>query len=191
MWGLSQWESVAVIGASMVSLAPLYFKVVRPAVLTVRSHMRMIASLPSINESLEQLVAEMRTNGGGSLRDAVNRIEQVQEINRQLIQAVYVHGYFRTDESGLVVECSRSLCRTYGRTESELMGNSWCSWIVAGDRERVRDEWFSAVTQQRDFDEQFGIKLPDDGIIMVRARAGTLTSRGGAYLGHLAIFVAT
>jgi PAS domain-containing protein len=188
MPGLDQWESIAIILASVVAAGPIYFRFLLPGARIIQRQTQAIATLPRLAEQVEEIRKELVTNGGSSLRDAVNRIEQASTVNAQMIKIMHAHGYFRTDSDGYVIECSNSLCKTFRRRESELMGNSWISWIAEADREEISREWHRSIRERRDFDETFRIRMDEGPDLSLRMRACRLTGREGVYIGHLSIF---
>lgn len=192
MSSLEEWERVTAIVISLAAIVAImgkfYRRKVSPALKTLRLHAHAASMLPELVESVDEIRKQLHTNGGTSMRDAINRIEDRQLLNLQMIQAVYGHGYFRSNKEGSVIECSRSLFKTFGRSEVELLGNMWLTWVANKDRDRIWREWSAAVSQQRDMEESFAIKGFQGKESEVRLAAQKLTGRDGGYLGHLGVF---
>ena len=195
MFGLEEWERITAIVISMAAIVAIsgkfYHRKVSPALKTLKLHAHAMSMLPELVESVDEIHKQLQTNGGTSMRDAINRIEDRQLLNLQMIQAVYGHGYFRSNKDGSIIECSRSLSKTFGRSEVELLGNMWLTWIADKDRDRVWQEWSAAVSQQRDLEDIFTIKGFQGKEVEVRLAAQKLTGRDGGYLGHLGVFTRT
>ena len=192
MFGLEEWERVTAVAISSAAILAVigkfYRRRVSPALKVLKLHAHAASMLPELAESIDEIRKQLRTNGGTSMRDAINRIEDRQLLNLQMIQAVYGHGYFRSGTDGSVVECSRSLSKTFGRSETDLLGNMWLTWVSEKDRDRVWREWSAAVSQQRDMEEVFTIKGFQGKESEIRLSAQKLTGRDGGYLGHLGVF---
>ena len=114
---------------------------------------------------------EVKFNGGGSIKDAVSRIEiQVATIDTKIngIQenqdvAMNLQGiaFWKSTESGSCEYASTNLCKMLGRNETEILGNAWVAWIVPEDRERIHDAWIFSVENKSAFDETYTYKKSD------------------------------
>lgn len=115
---------------------------------------------------------EMQVDGNGSmktavvnLRDSFGRVEirldgielrlgnidETQKISLNLQNVAY---WISNDDGGWEY-ISPALCKIMGRSESELTGNNWLTWIDSADRKRVADAWKFSTENKAAFDEVF------------------------------------
>lgn len=136
-----------------------------------------------------QLIAqEFRPNGGSTLRDAINRIEQKVTIQEQKTMAIIKSlplGTWISDEKGKCLEVNKSLCKITGRTESELKGDNWSNWIHNEEKEDVFEEWQRCIQNDINFDMAYRYVLPNGKIQKVHGSAIQLRDQSGKLVGFL------
>lgn len=124
-----------------------------------------------IKKTIKEIQAELKPNGGSSLRDAINKIEKrVDEISENLNSLKVSHEIlsevvgkpsFRSDSKGNILYWSDSLCRLCGISKAnEYMGLKWLSFVHDDDRETIKEEWISTIKDQRMFLGKFKIINP-------------------------------
>lgn len=121
----------------------IWVKVIRPIIDWFRKMLGLI-------ESIEK---EFKPNGGGSIRDSLNRIELRQIIADQRAAALdmdSIKGVWETDAKGKCIRTNRTYQRLTGLSEDAALGYGWLNAVHRDDRERVSKEWESAVAQQRE-----------------------------------------
>lgn len=185
---LQDWESWWVIAASVIAIYPVYIKVVRPIAKSIKAQFEAVLLLPELAKSVQAIKQELTTNGGSSVKDAIKRIEERQLISNQILSAVFDHGSFQADQYGRWFEISSSLCKSLHRSEHELRGNSWVSWIEDEQREEIFHEWNQTIAAGRDFDECFSFRTENDTVIPVRLRAYKLLSSKNELIGYFGVF---
>ena len=125
---------------------------------------------------MDAILAELRPNGGGSLRDAISRIETQNAVALGRIDLVMiamgdqVAGY-ETDAAGLCVWTSPAYCALVGRAAHELLGWGWIVGLHHDDADHVRDGWRSSVEDRRTFEQRFRMVRPDGLVVPVISRA--------------------
>jgi PAS domain S-box-containing protein len=128
--------------------------------LVVRPTFVIIKKLRTSFEILEKMQEEFKPNGGSSLRDAINRIEAKllieQHARRALSMAMDV-GIFETDGQGMCTWVNEYYSDLTGLTSEEAKNFGWVTGLFEDDRERVVEEWDSAVKQKRVFKLDFGM----------------------------------
>lgn len=114
---------------------------------------------------------EVKFNGGGSIKDAVFRLENsisvidtklngIQE-NQHVAMNLQGIAFWISNEKGGCEYASTNLCKLLGRNESELIGNAWLAWVIPEDRERIHDAWIFSVENKSAFDEVYTFKKSD------------------------------
>lgn len=136
-----------------------------------------------------QIIAdEFRPNGGSTLRDAINRIEEKLSIQEQKTTAIiksFPVGTWVSDKNGKCIDVNKTLCKIMGRTESEIKGDNWSNWIHPDEKEEVFEEWYRCVHNMINFDMTYRFVLPDGKIQRVHAMAYQLRTEKNDLVGFL------
>lgn len=147
-----------------------------------------LVELKELYASIKKISEEFRPNGGSTLRDAINRIEEKITIQAQKTVAIIKSlplGTWISDKHGKCIDLNKSLCRITGRTESEIKGDNWTNWIHADDRDEVVEEWNRCVNSMMDFDMSYRFVLPDGRIQRVHGVAYQLRDENSNLMGFL------
>ena len=144
-------------------------------------------------ERWKLLLAELRPNGGTSLRDAIARIEtrQIKQAGRlDLIMLVLDDqvSVYETDSAGECTWVSPAYCKVTGRTLDECLGLGWVVIIHQDDMPYVRAEWSSALADHRAFALRFRMVRADGQVFKVFSRARPLVN-GKTILGWSGLLV--
>lgn len=99
---------------------------------------------------LDRIEKEFRPNGGGSMRDALTRlerdVERIYAIKRVMIDLSDASA-FETDAAGHCVWASVNYMELVERPWSDIKGDGWTIVIHQDDREKVFAEWAKAVSR--------------------------------------------
>lgn len=139
-------------------------------------------------QKIQVIASEFRPNGGSSLRDAINRIEEKVSLNEQKTGAIiksFPVGTWVSDENGRCIDVNKNLCKIMGRTESEIKGDNWSNWIHPDEKEEVFEEWTRCVKNDLNFDMEYRYILPDKSIQKVHGTAYQLKNSAGKVVGFL------
>lgn len=152
----------------------------------------MVNSFECIQQKLDSLVAELRPNGGKSLRDLVEKINENTTYNREYVRATLdndMQMIFETDSKGEYVWVNDTYGRYTGKQEHDLMGYGWINTVCNSDRTRVRDEWESCIEEHRDFSSEYEINTMDGNRLKVIATARPIKVTGNikGYYGTIKI----
>jgi len=141
----------------------------------------MVNSFECIQQKLDSLVAELRPNGGKSLRDLVEKINENTTYNREYVRATLdndIQMIFETNSLGEYVWVNDTYGRYTGKQEHDLMGYGWINTVCSADRMRIRDEWESCIEEQRDFSAEYEINTMDGNKLKVSAMARPIKVTG-------------
>jgi len=143
------------------------------------------AGMAPLLRRMKQQASELRPNGGGSLRDAVDRIEcSVTGLESQLRGRLELDpgGSFLTDEEGQCLWVSQGWVDLTGIEADDARGDGWIAGIHPDDRRRVYEEWRLACLAPG---VVFDLRYKTAPGVQVRGRAVKLTNRAKESLGHL------
>lgn len=128
---------------------------------------QMMSQLPAIVEQVNSIKKEFVPNGGGSLRDQLNRIESRQVysrfMHRKLADKSHVI-WFEADTRGNWTDTCYRISLIFDAPPIELLNNNWLSFIVQSERARVSDEWGRCIEEHSTFNVRTAI-ITRNGII--------------------------
>ena len=191
---LSVPQSLAAIIASVVGVGVIVFRALRPMLRRIRLHMRSLDSIPQLVVDVKAISDQVHPNGGSSLKDVVDRIETRQLHDSQVLGSFLASqnvAFFRTDIAGKFTDASRPLCKLLQRSESELLGNFWLSWVDQQVRDEVSEEWMDAIRNEREFDKKFALFSDEGERIYAHARAYLLLDSKRKPMGYFGTFTKT
>lgn len=172
---------VAALGVIGGGILWLYRKAIKPAVKNLNEWQDMIA----------RIEAELKPNGGASIRDSLNRLEQSVAKLRGISKVILLdndEGIFETDAKGHCVYVNRTYERMVGRSFSELKGDGWMKIIHPADLPRVSLEWETCIRQEREFEMTFRYVHQNGKEFPVKVTANPIRDPSpaeGAVLGYL------
>ena len=136
------------------------------------------SELHAIKDALQAILVELKTNGGSSLKDAINRVEDNQVRTNSLTHLILARddglAAFMTDHNGLYDWISPAHHKLTGRPIDEVGGWGWLSSVHPDDADHVREGWASAVTGGWPFSMRFRIARRDGETILVHSTANPL-----------------
>lgn len=149
---LAEFESIAQIAGVIVVLAGASFTVGRFVVVrTWRGGKRAIALWRRAVAGLdhvETVAKELRSNGGGSLRDQVVAIRgtvELLEARQRAVSHAIPAAIFETDGAGGWKFWNAALEDLMGVPPSDLVGPNWKNLIHVDDRGPFLREWSAAI----------------------------------------------
>lgn len=130
--------------------------VTRPFTADIRSAAALAEFRAATKARMDEILAELRPNGGTSIRDAIGRVEerQIWQAGRTdliMLALAEASAVYETDNFGQCIWVSPAYCKITGRTLEECLGWGWVVVIHPDDAARVRVEWASAVEDRRPF----------------------------------------
>lgn len=140
--------------AAVTAAGVIWRVVIRPIWRTHRAVLRAVGQV-------ELIVSELGSNGGASVRDAVDRIEAAvlfQDLRARALINDAAHGYVETDERGGLIFANRTYLHWAGRSMDEVTGEGWVNIFTEEDRDRVVREWRRTVDHDRDLTLAFDIQ---------------------------------
>jgi len=182
-------EQIIIATATILGLGFAVLKWVIPA--GVRIHGAL--------SKVDTIYAEVKPNGGASLRDSIDRQEKaIVEVRDGLEMAdarawaIVSSGKQPTWESGPDGGCLRAnaaLLELVGRSADQMAGNGWENILCNDDRKRVWLEWTDAVQRRRTFESSYRVSNHSSGArFLVDAKATPIIGRKGDLRGWIGVY---
>lgn len=141
----------------LISMLGLYDKYVKPVITKSReekkdneefkAHVR--DSITELSKNVQHLSEEIKVNGGDvTLRDKITNIaKDVKVIVGNSEASFYLSDtpMFKNDANGYCIAANTALCRLFGATEEEMLGDGWLNYVVKEDRDRARTYWHNQI----------------------------------------------
>lgn len=130
---------------------------------------QFLRDLIDVVKTHKAIKQQILPNGGSSISDTVKRIEIRQCIADGMDRAILMKInaiMFESSVEGRCLAVSRAYCDFTGKQKEDILDNGWINCIVEEDRERVWEEWSTAVSQKREYIGQYkmidhnGKKIP-------------------------------
>lgn len=131
-----------------------YQYIIKPIFKSVQTTMKTLDSIAVLQTSISELQADMKPNGGSSMRDAIDRVEQLVLLNHNTLKAVLElmnSGFFLTDADGECTHVNNHWSSMTGMELSDALGHGWLTLLPIEDRQALWDEWALAVEDGRAF----------------------------------------
>ena len=118
---------------------------------------------------------ELTNNGGASMKDTLQRIENVvlsvEARQRSFFQAQVNDGVFEADAHGNYSYVNSTWSRITGVQPSDAYGTGWSSAIHPDDRDEIFEDWQDTWKYSREFNMKFRFKTQSNIISDVHVHA--------------------
>ena len=115
-----------------------------------------IKRLVKVFETIDKMAVQFSPNGGSTLRDAIDRIENRINTVEQRQKILFMDSpfaVFEANKQGSLIEVNRTYSKWTKMSAPELLGSGWLNLIQRDHRERISKEWDSAIDDVREFSE--------------------------------------
>lgn len=186
VWLNEQKEHLAIIAGILGALWTIWKylgKYIRDCFGRMRYMFNAKAANEELSDKLDLIMSQLVPNGGSSIKDSLDRIEDKQEFFGSFLKAqmnVNAKALFEADRTGRCTWVNRPHSRLTGFQTSEVMGDGWINVVAPECRTRVAEQWRRAVEQEREFDEDvWYIKTDGQTRYLVNVHAYVISGRGG------------
>jgi len=194
-------QYIGVISAGVAGIYTLKKLVVSPILSAIRKTIGFFKKLDNSLSTLFEIQEEFRPNGGGSLRDVINRIEREINFHTSRVRLLWANipdddgiiGAFECDKKGNYTWVSKNWISLTGMGSESSKGNGWVSTILEEDRAKVIKEWADSIMQRRSFDCVFRLKKTRSNNIpiFVHGHTDLVYDRHGEVIGIVGRFKVT
>ncbi len=165
-------QGAAVLGA--LGAIGITWRAVPATVKALGRFSHVCERLDAIEVQLSTVVAEVKPNGGGSIKDAIKRIEvglsRARSMQRLMLESSDT-AHYETDDRGGNVWANEACARLLGVQVSDFEGAAWRNCIHQDDRQMVGREWGEAVAEGRTYSLRHRFVLPNGHTIHVLTTA--------------------
>jgi len=172
------------IAGGAVTITTFYKKVLKPLIAAVKKINKTIITIEKIEE-------EFKPNGGGSLRDAINRIENsllLEQQTRRVMSMALEVAIIESNADGFYLWVNQAFTNISGLTPTDAKNYGWVTAIDPKEREAVTAEWELAIKQKRTFQMEYRIVNINTGIpTKVSALSFPISNEKGILIGHVGI----
>jgi len=157
-----------------------------------------ISKVTKTLEIVQKIYHEFAPNGGNSLKDAINRIENrlLSAESRQMVQDKRIKalmqdaniGVVETDENGEFTWANRTFLKMVNKPIVEILSKGWVECLPENDREYIYTEWSSAVAQGREFHREYKLMINETETINVINQAWPLKDVNNKIVGYIGTF---
>lgn len=147
-------------------------------------------ALDSLNKKLEAVLYELRPNSGSSIKDTIDRIDIHLSVNVQRQRAMMANladAVLETDGEGNCLWANSTYLRMVGRSLEEVQGKGWVNNILSAEREKVMEEWNTALSESREFEFEYTVHSTTGINTKVRTRTTKLRDYKGNTVGYFKV----
>jgi PAS domain S-box-containing protein len=154
------------------------------------THYLILTEMRELKANQALFQTEMHPNGGGSIKDQLNRIEEQGHDTYALTGAklqVDSQAMFVTDEHGKVTSNNYEHQMLTGFSTDQVSQDQWILVIAPEDRDMVGRKWQEAVDQERPFSEDIWYVTPKGRRYKVHVKASRQLDKNGKLRGWLGV----
>ena len=184
-------QAAAAVTATAI-LWPLLKKIIRAVkgcLLEVRYMITQRRLHQELDAKLNMILAEVKPNGGTSMKDALNRLERNVDFVASFQRAQNSRSkkpMVQTDPAGRVIWANGAFVQLVGQPERALLGTGWVNIIAPEERDRTEENWEHIVEEGRELDEIQTYIGPDGKRFRVHVRAHPIMGMNNNLYGYLA-----
>ncbi len=170
-----QINELAIVIGAVCSIAGSLYAIwrfsINPAYIKLRNMIIEVYNVAMDASNIHEIIQkELNTNGGSSLKDAINRIESrlsVQDGKCRATLSLIDSPIWESDEDGNCIWVNRAYRRITGYDIDNVRDMGWISIIAPDSREAVQEEWVNAIRDRRHFSLAYNIVTSFGKIISV------------------------
>jgi PAS domain-containing protein len=148
------WQEVLAAVTGLIVFGIGGFKVLKSIFANISCANKSVTEFLDLIPELKKVTAEFRPNGGNSLRDVMNRMENSLNHTEQkirIISSCLGMAYFEANSKGEYTFVSKKWMDVTDFTFEQAVGSGWLSIVDKDMRKEMKEEWLSCIDQKREF----------------------------------------
>lgn len=148
------WQEVLAAVTGLIVFSIGGFKVLKSIYASISSANKSVTEFLDLIPELKRVTAEFKPNGGNSLRDVMNRMENSLNHTEQKIRIISSSlgmAYFEANSKGEYTFVSKKWMEVTDFTFEQAVGSGWLSIVDKDMRREMKEEWLSCIDQKREF----------------------------------------
>ncbi len=141
--------------------------------------------ISQLQKTSEEILYQLKTNNGTSLRDSINRIEEKVNHLREKIDLSdrvgweIMAGYsFRADSKGKVTHVSQKLLNLLGCGEEQFIDFEWLNLLTPRQNIKIKTDYRDHVDKGLNMEEDLSfLRKTDNALVHVRMKLSTVRDR--------------
>lgn len=145
---------------------------------------KVLRLLESQGGAIREIQAELKPNGGTSLRDAVNEIRHmasVADVRSHLSREVCPYAMYECAPDGKCIWVNEALCQLFGLDAEDALGYGWLQSVSDAERSTTMFLWQEAVVKDIPWSTVFTIVNQRTGA-QVRCRTRATSYKMGGVI---------
>jgi PAS domain-containing protein len=175
------WQEVLAAITGLLVFAIGGFKVLKSIFASISCANKSVTEFLDLIPELKRVTSEFKPNGGNSLRDVMNRMENSLNHTEQKIRIISSSlgiAYFEANSKGEYTFVSKKWMDITDFTFEQAVGSGWLSIVDKDMRKEMKEEWLSCIDQKREF--HFNTALNTEGYKAVSIVAWPIKNMDGS-----------
>ena len=138
-----------------------------------------------LKSKIETIYKELTPNGGGSIKDAINRVQGAvgrMEKRQKCWLQIHDKAVFETDSAGNLTWANREYLGLLGATFEEVEGRGWRNFLAS---DSTFEQWTRAVADKRDFNACFSFRRKSGEMVPACVESLAMKDERGELLGYV------
>lgn len=175
-------------GSAAASLGAIWEYVLKPSYHAFKKVKKIVLSFDEKLGLIDQIILSIGPSGS-SIAESLERMEKylhVLDLRQGAVFELSAVPFFQSGVEGNYTHVNRCWSELFGLGLPEAIGSGWESIIHPDDKDRIVEEWISAVKEERVFVQTFKCICKRGDIITVKCQAVPLKS-SELFLGHMGL----
>lgn len=152
---------------------------------------KVLRHLETQGAAIAAIQAELKPNGGQSIRDAIDDIRRrtiEADIRSRVVREILPTGMYECTPAGECVWVNEALCDLFGMHPEAMLGHGWLSAVLESDRDAAWQAWKRAIENITPYSDTYTVVNQRTG---TRTRCWTKASRYIDAEGHTVMYYGT
>lgn len=184
---IQNWDIAVKIVTGIIAMVPAFIFTRKQYIKRVKVP---IQNLVNNIKKIDKIEYAVGPNGGRSLYDKIvnidNRLAKAEVRSKSLITALDI-AEWQSDINGNCIYVNAAACQLLNRTQDDFMGRNWVNVVFPADRERIIEEWDTAIKEKRTFIAEYRWMHSDGTEVPIKVVAHPVFDSSNNLIGWLAV----